>query len=251
MDRTSKKMFSQMVEKPKATKKWLFFPLSFMVHGLAVAMVIVFPLAGIDQERPEVKVVDVFLASPPPPATPPVAAAAKRKRRGARKNKESKKKEALKPINTGRPVAPIDVPDTIAENDFDDFGLLEGIPGGVDGGVAGGFEGGVVGAPLLGIGDQPHQEVQVSQLQMPRLIRRIEPIYPKTALATHIQGVVVIEALTDIYGNVAKCRVIMGNPLLRKAAENAVRQWIYEPYILNGVPKPVRFTVTVTFSLQR
>jgi TonB family protein len=68
-------------------------------------------------------------------------------------------------------------------------------------------------------------------------------------LKAHIQGNVVINATTDIYGRVIQAQVINGHPLLRQAALTAIRQWVYEPYILNGVPRPVRFTVVVKFNL--
>jgi outer membrane biosynthesis protein TonB len=49
---------------------------------------------------------------------------------------------------------------------------------------------------------------------------------------------------------VRQARVISGHPLLNDAALSAIKQWVYEPYILNGIPKPVIFTATVTFTLQ-
>jgi len=77
----------------------------------------------------------------------------------------------------------------------------------------------------------------------------VEPIYPELALRVRVQGVVVIEARTDAYGRVRDTRVISGQPLLNDAAETAVKQWLYEPYLVNGMPRPVVFVVTVTFSL--
>jgi TonB family protein len=60
-----------------------------------------------------------------------------------------------------------------------------------------------------------------------------------------------IEASTDIYGRVVNVNVLKGHPLLRKAAAHAVKQWVYEPYIINGMPKPVKFTVNIHFRLQK
>jgi len=60
----------------------------------------------------------------------------------------------------------------------------------------------------------------------------------------------VINATTDIYGRVVEAKVINGHPLLRPSAIAAIREWVYEPYILNGVPRPVKFTVVVRFNLQ-
>jgi len=61
---------------------------------------------------------------------------------------------------------------------------------------------------------------------------------------------VVLEAGIDTGGNVQSLRVVTGHALLAQAAIDAVRQWRYEPYLLNGVPVPVVTTVTVTFTLQ-
>ncbi|MCK7466846.1 MAG: energy transducer TonB [Desulfosudis oleivorans] len=87
-------------------------------------------------------------------------------------------------------------------------------------------------------------------MQRPQKIKEVKPVYPQIALTARIQGVVIIEAMTDIYGRVRDARVISGHPLLNDAALSAIKQWVYEPYILNGIPKPVIFTATVTFTLQ-
>ncbi|MBE3119909.1 MAG: TonB family protein, partial [Candidatus Atribacteria bacterium] len=63
-------------------------------------------------------------------------------------------------------------------------------------------------------------------------------------------GVVILEATTDVYGRVAGVRVLRSLALLDAAAVDAVRQWIYEPLVVNGRPRPVTFTVTVRFVLK-
>jgi TonB family protein len=68
------------------------------------------------------------------------------------------------------------------------------------------------------------------------------------ALRAKIQGNVIINATTDIYGRVIRAQVINGHPLLREAARKAIMKWVYEPYILNGVPRPVQFSVVVKFN---
>jgi len=70
-------------------------------------------------------------------------------------------------------------------------------------------------------------------------------------MGAHIEGSVNIEAVTDIFGKVIKARVVSGHPLLVAAAVQAVKQWVYEPYIINGVPRPVVFTASVSFRLTR
>jgi protein TonB len=65
-----------------------------------------------------------------------------------------------------------------------------------------------------------------------------------------VGGVVIFEATTDVYGRVIGVKVLRSIPLLDQAAVDAVRQWVYEPMVINGRPRPVVFTVTVTFQLK-
>ncbi|HUI52675.1 MAG TPA: energy transducer TonB, partial [Terriglobales bacterium] len=81
--------------------------------------------------------------------------------------------------------------------------------------------------------------------------KRVEPRYPPLALATHLQGVVIIDAVLDENGNVVEMKVVSGHPLLLDAAVNAVRQWKYQPTFLNDQPVPVQLNITVTFRLSQ
>jgi protein TonB len=65
-----------------------------------------------------------------------------------------------------------------------------------------------------------------------------------------IEGVVIIEATIDPRGRVVNTMVLRGIPVLDEAALEAVRQWVYTPTLLNGVPTPIIMTVTVRFRLQ-
>jgi protein TonB len=85
---------------------------------------------------------------------------------------------------------------------------------------------------------------------MPRLVKRVEPLYPEIARLSRVQGTVILEATTDIYGRVAAVKVLRSVPLLDAAAVDAVRQWIYEPLVVNGRPRGVVFTVTLRFELK-
>lgn len=89
----------------------------------------------------------------------------------------------------------------------------------------------------------------IPESQKPKLLKSVNARYPKIALKGGIEGKVVLNATTDIYGNVVKLEVLRGHPLLRDAARAAVQQWKYDLLIIDGVPKPVRFTVVITFSL--
>ena len=86
------------------------------------------------------------------------------------------------------------------------------------------------------------------QIRPPIRIKEVAPVYPAIAQSARVQGDVVIEATIDEEGNVADARVVKSVPLLDQAALDAVRQWHYQPTLLNGVPIAVVTTVTVKFT---
>jgi periplasmic protein TonB len=75
-------------------------------------------------------------------------------------------------------------------------------------------------------------------------------VYPSIAQSARVQGVVIVEATIGPDGKVSDARVLRSIPLLDQAALDAVRQWVFTPTLLNGVPVPVIMTVTVNFTLQ-
>ena len=79
------------------------------------------------------------------------------------------------------------------------------------------------------------------------LIKRVQPKYPPAALATHTQGAVQIDAIINKEGNVTNLKVLSGDPVLAKAAVDAVRQWRYKPYYLDGEPVEIETQITVNF----
>ena len=87
-------------------------------------------------------------------------------------------------------------------------------------------------------------------IPQPRKIRNVRPVYPQIAQSARVQGIVIIEATIDTRGHISDTRVLRSIPLLDQAALDAVRQWEYEPTLVNGVPVPVIVTVTVNFALQ-
>jgi protein TonB len=86
------------------------------------------------------------------------------------------------------------------------------------------------------------------RVRPPVRLKDVEPEYPAIARAARIQGDVVIEATIDEEGKIADARVVKSVPMLDQAALDAVRQWEYRPYLLNGMPTPVVTTVTVRFT---
>jgi TonB family protein len=79
------------------------------------------------------------------------------------------------------------------------------------------------------------------------LIKQVQPKYPPAALATHTQGAVQIEATINKEGNVVNPKVLKGDPLLARAALEAVRQWRYKPYALDGEPVAIQTQITINF----
>ena len=82
------------------------------------------------------------------------------------------------------------------------------------------------------------------------LISAPEPAYPKLARLIHLKGSVILQAVVSREGKVLTTHVLEGHRLLRGAASNAVRQWRYQPYLLNGQPEDVATIVTVNFRPQ-
>lgn len=79
------------------------------------------------------------------------------------------------------------------------------------------------------------------------LIKRVAPKYPQAALAVRAQGTVQIEATVDKEGNVINPKVLSGPAVLARAALEAVRQWRYKPYYLNGQPVEIQTQITIEF----
>ncbi|MCI0355228.1 MAG: TonB family protein [Acidobacteria bacterium] len=85
----------------------------------------------------------------------------------------------------------------------------------------------------------------------PRLLRRVEPVYPSIARMAGIQGTVVLDGVLGTDGRVRQIEVKAGPVLLRRAAREAVEQWLYQPAHLNNQPVAVFFRIEVKFVLNR
>jgi TonB family protein len=79
------------------------------------------------------------------------------------------------------------------------------------------------------------------------LIKKVQPQYPQAALAVHAQGSVQIEATVNKEGSVINPKVLSGDPILGHAALEAVRQWRYKPYYLDGQPVEIQTQITINF----
>jgi TonB family protein len=80
---------------------------------------------------------------------------------------------------------------------------------------------------------------------------KVAPDYPSIAKEARVSGTVVIQAIIGKDGHTGALKVISGPPMLQQAALDAVRQWRYRPYLLNGEPVEVRTSINVIFSLSR
>jgi len=84
----------------------------------------------------------------------------------------------------------------------------------------------------------------------PKLIKKVDPIYPKIAAEAKIEGSVILEITTNIDGKVQEARVLRSIPLLDQAAIDAVKQWVFESLIIDGRRRSVILTVSVQFKLK-
>jgi TonB family protein len=84
-----------------------------------------------------------------------------------------------------------------------------------------------------------------------RVLTHPSPVYPKEAKARHVQGVVVVHALIGKDGTMEKVEASCGPEELRSSALDAVKQWTYIPYELDGKPTRVDTTVTVIYAFGR
>jgi protein TonB len=90
-----------------------------------------------------------------------------------------------------------------------------------------------------------------SILQAAKLIRQPKPVYPQPAKQVRIQGVVKLHALISKEGTIEGLKVVSGHPLLVPSALEAVKQWAYQPTLLNGEPVEVETDIDVNFILSQ
>jgi TonB family protein len=83
------------------------------------------------------------------------------------------------------------------------------------------------------------------------LLSKVAPVYPEDAKKARITGSVVLAAIIGKDGTVENLKVVSGPSQLQQSALDAVRQWKYKPYLLNGDPVEVKTTITVVYSLSK
>ena len=129
-----------------------------------------------------------------------------------------------------------------------------GVAGSVPGGVPGGSPSSVINVVKDLSAAEPRstaQKVSVSSgVAQGLLVHRVAPQYPAQAKEARLQGTVVLQAVIGKDGSVHSVRALKGNPVLAQAAMDAVKQWRYRPYALNGEPVEADTEISVTFSPQ-
>jgi len=94
------------------------------------------------------------------------------------------------------------------------------------------------------------QTLKVSQgVSQGLLVKKVAPIYPQQAQQMKIQGSVEIAATISKEGNITNLKILSGDPVLGRAAMDAVKQWKYKPYYLDSQPVDIQTQITVVFKL--
>jgi protein TonB len=239
-------MFEELVVSsphPTRTSKPWTMAVSMAFQVLFLAILLLIPLIY-TEALPKAMLATLLVAPPPPPPPPPPPAQV-----------QVIRKPQVHLMDAGKLVAPKVIPKDvkiIKEEAEPDMG---GMSGGVVGGVAGGSMGGVIGGVVGSVAPPPpkvQQRIRVGgNVTAAKVINRVNPLYPPLARQTRISGTVRLHAIIAKDGTVQQLEVMSGHPLLVQAALDAVRQWRYQPTLLNGEPVEVDTTVDVIFSLNQ
>ena len=219
------------------------FLIEFMILGVMILIPLIFTEA-----LPRTQLLTFLVAPPPPPPPPPPAAAPVK---------------VVKVVQTdivnGELRTPTKIPKKIEMIKEDEApppamastGVVGGVPGGVPGGSMGGAIGSVLSSTPVAVPKiATPQRIRVSSgVSTGMLVRRVQPTYPPLARQARIQGVVVLQAQISKDGSIQNLQLISGHPMLAPAAIEAVKQWKYKPYLLNGEPVEVETQVQVNFTL--
>jgi len=234
----------------KTKGRWGTTVISVIFQCVLIGVLILIPLIYTDA-LPKQQLMTFLVAPPPPPPPPPPPAA-------------TPQVKVVKAISTdldnGALRTPTKIPQKVAmikEEEAPPPSGGFGVPGGVPGGVAGGSMGGVLGGIISAAASSANvpkmatpQRVRVSSgVTEGLLLHQVKPTYPPLAKQARIQGHVILAAVINKQGQVEGLRLVQGHPMLAPYAIEAVKQWRYKPYFLNGEPVEVETTIDVNFSL--
>ena len=224
------------------TKQGMTMSISFIVQAVLIGFLILLPLI-ITEGLPARMLMAAIVAPPPPPPPPPPPAPT------------PQPVHRVSEIVNGELRTPSKIPkkiEMIKEEEAPPPST--GVVGGVVGGVPGGSAGGVIGGLISSTAPPPKvaapQKLRISSgVAEGNLVNKVEPQYPQMAKVAHVQGDVVLQALISKGGAIENLRAVSGHPILIQAAMEAVKQWRYRPYLLNGEPVEVETTITVKFHM--
>jgi protein TonB len=228
------------------TKRGMTTVVSFVLQVLLIGVLVLIPLL-FTEALPKTQLMTFLVAPPPPPPPPPPAAAVVKV-----------VKQIQTDIINGQLRTPTKIPEKVQMIKEEESpppvmsasGVVGGVPGGVPGGQMGGVIGGIISSTPVAVPRAMPQRVRVSQgVTQGLLIRKVQPTYPPLARQARIQGSVLLQAEISKEGTIENLRLISGHPMLAPAAIEAVKQWRYRPYILNGEPVEVETQITVNFTL--
>ncbi len=230
------------------TKRGATTLFSFLLQVLLIGLLILIPLLY-TEALPKQQLMTFLVAPPPPPPPPPPPAAAPVK----------VVKQVQTDIVNGQLRTPTKIPEKVQMIKEEEApppvmatgGVVGGVPGGVPGGQMGGVIGGIISSTPVAVPKvATPQRVRVSQgVSQGLLVRKVQPNYPPLARQARIQGSVLLQAEISKDGSIENLRLISGHPMLAPAAIEAVKQWKYKPYFLNGEPVEVETQITVNFTL--
>jgi periplasmic protein TonB len=219
---------------------------SLMFQLLLLIAIVVIPLFHTDLLPKRERVTMLYLQ-------PPQAAGAKAAKIQAPKPKSTYAPTSIAmpaPVHTTHEATPLPA-DTTSE-------AIGGFPGGVVGGVPGGVLTEMLDLPRsMPLPAETHEPAPVKRIHVAsreaeaNLIHDVPPQYPPEAGRQRIEGAVVLLAVIGKDGSVQDVQVVSGLPLLAQAAMEAVNQWRYKPYLLNGVPVEIESRITINFTLSR
>src|SRR5215470_3898731 len=225
----------------RTNQRWTT-PLSFIIQAVLIGILILIPLI-ITEGLPTRMLMAAIVAPPPPPPPPPPPAPV------------VKTVPRVSEIVNGELRTPSKIPKKIEMIREDEAPPPStGVVGGVVGGVPGGSAGGVIGGLISSTAPPPRvaapQKLRISSgVAEGNLVNKVEPQYPQMAKVAHVQGDVILQALISKSGAIENLRAVNGHPILIQAAMEAVKQWKYKPYLLNGEPVEVETTITVKFHM--
>ena len=220
--------------------------LSFVIQMMLIGVLVLIPLIY-TEALPKTQLM-TFLVAPPPPPPPPPPPAEVVPQRVVKIETEVVQGQLRQPTKIPEKVQIVNEQEAPPP-----VGGAVGVVGGIggEGGAMGGVIGGIISSTPVAVPKAVvPQKVRVSQgVAEGLLVHQVRPNYPPLARQARVQGSVVLQAVISKDGSIQNLRVVNGHPMLVQSALDAVKQWRYKPYFLNGEPVEVETSITVNFTL--